>query len=334
MSDMLSTGSTLVNLACTGKALGGLVQGSYVCVIGDSSAGKTVFSGTCLAEAAINPRFDSHDLHFDDVEGGALMFRKFFGPRVNARIKPLGPDGDSETVEEFYDNHHRACRKGANVTVLDSENALTTEQERKKKAKQRKAREDDTKEAGVMTDGKAKLHSQNLREALSEVRATKSILVILCQSRQNLGFGAQYEPKTRAGGTALKFYADLEIWFSIVKHLKKNVRGKDREIGIIARVKVKKNRYNGKNRTVDIPIYHSFGIDDLGSCITYLVEEKHWKKDNGVIHAKDLKLSGTKSELIAEIEEQGLQKDLRMIVQDVWQAIESECEVVRKNPYL
>ena len=331
--EFLSTGSTLLNLACTDTPFGGLMQGGYYCVIGDSSAGKTVLAGTCLAEAAMDPRFADYQLVFDDVEGGAMMFEKFYGPRIAELIQ--GPNGksNSETVQEFYYHHHKVCEVGANVYVLDSENALTSDEERKKQSKIRKAMEDEEDTAGVMTDGKAKLHSQNLRGAVADVRDTKSILVLLCQSRDALGFGSQFEPKTRAGGRALKFYAQLEMWFSIVKHLTKVVRGKPREIGIIARVKVKKNRFTGKNRTVDIPIYHSFGIDDIGSCINYLIAEGQWKKDRGNIVAPEMDFHGNYYDLVRHIEAEGLEKELRMTTGEVWQSIEQACEVTRKPRY-
>lgn len=330
----LNTGSTLLNLACSGRPFGGFMEGGFYLVVGDSSAGKTVLAGTCLAEAAISEKFKDHDLYFDNVEDGAMMFDKFFGPRIAARIKSPGEgDTNSDTVQSFYYNHSKACSRGSNVYVLDSENALSSDEEIKKLGKIRKAMEDDTEAAGVMTDGKAKLHSQNLRGACADARDTNSILIMLCQSREAMGFGAQFEPKTRAGGKALKFYCHVEMWFSIVKRLTKEVKGRTREIGIIAQVKIKKNRFTGKCRTVEIPIYHSFGIDDIGSCISYLLQEKHWSKSSGVIKAPEFNFEGKRDALIEHIEQNNLERDLRKLVGEVWDEIESACEVKRKSRY-
>ena len=337
----LSTGSTLLNLACTGNPFRGMMAGGYYLVIGDSSAGKTVLASTCLAEAAINPKFDDYDLIFDNVEDGAFFFEKFYGPRVCKRIKSpntnkkTGEPANSTTVEEFYANHSRLTSERSNIYILDSQDALSSDAEKKKQKEKRKAIETQTETAGVMTDAKAKLHSQNLRAAVADTRDTKSILVMLAQSRDNMGFGAQFEPKTRSGGRALKFYAQLEMWFSVLKHLKKDVRGKQREIGIVARVKVKKNRFTGKNRTVDIPIYHSFGIDDIGSCIEFLITEKHWSKKKGAgINAPEFEFTGSTKQLIDHIEQNNLERQLRKLVGRVWHEIEAETEVVRKNKYL
>src|SRR3990172_2022287 len=78
-TDLLSTGSTVCNLACSGNVKGGLVKGHYYLIVGDSAAGKTILVLTILAEAANNPNFDNHRLIYDPVEGGALFdMRKFF----------------------------------------------------------------------------------------------------------------------------------------------------------------------------------------------------------------------------------------------------------------
>lgn len=334
---MLSTGSTLLNLACSGRPFSGFARGGYYLLVGDSTSGKTALAGTCFAEAAINPKFDDYALYFDNVENGALMFDKFFGEKIAKRIEAPCYDGDtplySQTVEEFYYNAHRCLKNHKGIYILDSENALSSEAEVKKQKEKRKAIHEDTETAGTMTDAKAKVHSQNLRGLCALLRDTGSILIMISQSRDNMGFAARFEKQTRPGGRALKFYAMLEMWSSVKQHIKKTVRGKPREIGIVAQVKVKKNRFTGKNRTIEIPIYHSFGFDDLGSCIDYLVSENHWSKKGGTIDAKEFDFEGSKEDLIKRIEENNLEKELRILTGDVWQEIEAACEVVRKPKY-
>lgn len=336
---LLSSGSTLLNLACSGRPMGAFARGGYYLVVGDSTSGKTVLAGTCYAEAAINPRFDDYDLVFDNVENGAMMFDKFFGDKIAKRIRPPATDDEgnpvySRTVEDFYFHLHKNLSGSRPIIyVLDSENALSSEAEEAKQAEKRKAIAEDKEVAGTMTDNKAKVHSQNLRSACAMVRDTGSILIIISQTREAMGFGAQFEPKTRAGGKALKFYAQLEMWSSLKGKIKKTVRGKSRTVGILAEVKIKKNRFTGKDRTVVVPIYHSFGFDDIGACIDYLLEEKHWKKKGDDIHAPELDFTGGREELIRHVEENNLERDLRSVVGDVWQAIEAACEVHRKSRY-
>jgi len=70
----LSTGSTLLNLACTGKPYYGFAKGHYYFIVGDSVSGKTFLSLTCLAEASINPNFDNYRFIYDKD----FLGRKFF----------------------------------------------------------------------------------------------------------------------------------------------------------------------------------------------------------------------------------------------------------------
>ena len=69
LSDYLGTGSTLLNLACTGKLQGGFLKGHYYSVVGDSSSGKTFLALTCFAEAAINKNFKEFRLIYVLAEG-------------------------------------------------------------------------------------------------------------------------------------------------------------------------------------------------------------------------------------------------------------------------
>jgi hypothetical protein len=170
---------------------------------------------------------------------------------------------------------------------------------------------------------------------MTPLRKSGSILIVISQTRDNIGFGAMFNPKTRGGGRSLKFYATLEIWSSVKGLIKKKVRGKDRQVGIVSLVHVKKNRVDGKDRQVTVPIMHSVGVDDVASCVDYLVEEKTWKKsDKGIIDATDLDFKGTRDQLIQHIEKEGLEKTLHIMVKETWDDIEKACEgFKRKSRY-
>ena len=146
-----------------------------------------------------------------------------------------------------------------------------------------------------MTDGKAKINATNLRRFLTPLKKSGSILIIINQTRDNLGFG--FEKKTRSGGHALRFYANIEMWSSVKRKTSKTVRGKPRQLGVECKIQIKKNRITGRERTIFLPIYHSFGIDDIGSCIDYLLTEDYWKKDKE-INAKGLGIKGSRNKII------------------------------------
>ncbi len=333
--DLLSTGSALLNLACTGRVEGGFVKGRYHFFVGDSASGKTWFVLTLLAEAAKNKHFKNYRFIHDDAEGGALMdVEKFFGKRVLQRLEPPATDDDgpvySRVIEDFYFNVDDAIKDGRPfIYILDSMDSLSSKAEGKKFDETKKAHRSGKEAKGDYGDGKAKKNSSNLRKLLTPLQKSKSILIIINQTRDNLDFG--FETKTRSGGRALRFYSHLEIWSSIAKKLKKTVRGKKREIGIQAKIEVKKNRFTGRLRTVEVPLYHSHGIDDIGSCVEFLISENHWKQREQSINASDFEFKGTMDKLIRHIEDEELTPVLHEIVAEVWNDIE-EASAVRRKP--
>ena len=343
-TDWLSTGNTLLNLACSDKRIGGFAKGLYYFFVGDSSSGKTFLTLTCFAEATRNPEFENYRLIYDNVENGALMnLSKYFGKKAARRIEaPAMKDGEevsSETIEDFYYNIDDAIKDGRPfIYVLDSMDGLSSESEVKhfetlKKKKKKTATKDDEKTKGSYGDGKAKMNSQRLRRVVAALKKTGSILIIICQTRDNIGFDAMFNPKTRSGGKALKFYAALEIWTSIKGRIKKKIKERDRSIGIYVQCTVKKNRQSGKDRSVVIPLYHDYGLDDIGSNIDYLVQEKHWSGDKGKISATDYEVKMSRDKLIQYIEENNLEDDLRDIVETVWHEIEDQLKLDRKPKY-
>lgn len=333
----LSTGSTLLNLACSGDPNKGFMAGKYYFFVGDSSSGKTFITLTCLAEAAKSKQFDKYRFIYDNCEDGALMdISKFFGDCVAKRMEaPSIKNGEpaySVTIEDFYDNVDNAAITGKPfIYILDSMDGLSSDYEGEKFDAQKKARQKGTKSAGSFGDGKAKKNSAGVRRLIPILRETNSILIIINQTRDNLGFG--FEKKTRSGGHALKFYACLEIWSSIKGRIKKTVNKVERQIGINCICQTKKNRLNGRERKVELPIYHSFGIDDVGCCVDYLIQEKHWRKKKGKFCATELDLVTTRVKLIKYIEDNELEQDVREIVGEVWDAIEQACIVPRKKRY-
>lgn len=338
----VSTGSTLLNLACTDNGMAGYLPGGYYYIVGDSTSGKTWMTLGCLAEAAANPNFDKYRLIYDDVEGGALMdLEKYFGKRLVNRIESpsqtaKGNGRNSTSVESFYYHVQDALdAKQPFIYVLDSQDALESKAAKAKFLEQKKAWEEGKDAAGSYGDGKAKYHSEHLRHVIGGLRKSGSILLIVGQTRDNVsGFG--FEKKVRSGGKSLRFYANIEIWTSVVGKIKKKVNGKDRTVGVECQAELRKNRVTGKvgkDRAIVFPIYHGLGIDDIGSCVDFLIEEGHWKKDGKGHEAHELMLSGTREALIAGIEEDGLEGKVRALTQQVWSAIEAQCVPDRKPRY-
>lgn len=327
----LSTGSCLLNLACSGRAQGGLKAGHVYLFVGDSSAGKTVAAMTALAEASIAPKFRDHRLVVEDAEGGMLMdVGAMFGKRLAERLEVVR----HPYLDDFYawlDAETRTPGAAPMVLVLDSMDALeprAQEEKRREKAK-------DPNAAGSYGTAKAKMNSENLGWVTARMRDLGGVLIIICQSRSNIGFGAAFNPDTRSGGKALKFFSTTELWFKVREVIKTpgKVRGKNRDMGVRARVQVKKNRQSGRVPAVEFPIYWSHGIDDLGSCVDYLIDEQHWAGDKTKVEAPEFEFSGKKDALVAKVEEEDLALDLHLLVAKVWREIEDASRVRRRKKY-
>lgn len=326
--DYLSTGSTLLNLACSGRSLGGFLKGTYNFLVGDSSSGKTFLSLTCMAEASVNPVFDEYQFVHADAEHGALMdFKRFFGEKMSTRVIPTG----ITTVEEFYYDLDNRLAEGPCVYVLDSMDSIITEDDQDKFEERKKAHTNGKKVSGSYGMAKPKMNSDRLRAVIPKLQATGSILIIISQTRDTIGYGAQFNPKTRSGGNALKFYAHLELWSSRKRTITVGSKESKKQIGIESLVKVKKNRLSGMERQVTIPIYFSAGIDDIGSCVNYLIQEGHWNGKS----APEFDYTGNAEGLCQHIDQLGksAKHRLRKITASKWREIEAKCKVKRTNPY-
>ena len=307
------------NLECSGHIEGAFKKGSVVNLIGDSHAGKTLFALSILAECSMLESFDHYRFINDDVENACEFDVEYiFGKGCADRIEGSEQGIQSDTFEDFESNIEAALKIAENngspfIYVLDSADALDTENAIKKFEENLVAREKGNKEKGSFGDGKAALFSAFFKHYKKRIHATGSLLLIISQTRDNLGFGAAFNPKVRSGGKALKFYSAHEVWLSMVKKEKKG----DRTYMTDVMAKVTKNKLTGRHGVAYFPILFDLGIDYIQSCIYFLMNEGYWKGNKTsvdtdgwckVADAKTGKVSFNK--LIEYVEKNNLEKDL------------------------
>ena len=329
---LIPTGSTLLNCALSDHYQGGYQIGSVVNTIGDSGTGKTLLALNSLAEMTLFKRFDDYRFIFDDVEAALAGNIEFmFGRSVADRIELTNR---SSTIQDFYINLLKAIKDGQPfVYILDSMDALTSKEEQGRAAKMVNARkkEEETgekvKEAGSWKTEKPKITSEILRVTAREIKDKEAFVNIISQTRDNLGWG--FSDKTRSGGKALKFYCCHEMWVSSTKPLKKL----NERIGSNSKIQVSKNKLTFKRRTVEIPIYDNYGIDDIGSCVDYLVAEKIWKKTKQTIKAVHFNWEGNRDTIIKRIERGLREQELTQIVGRTWGNKEDLLKIDRKRRY-
>lgn len=319
-SNLVSTGSTLLNLALSGhNPYGGYALGTVVHVIGDTNIGKSVLGLSLMAEVCKDKRFEKYGKIYDEPET-AMFFplEKMFGNEIK-KVKFIPTDEERKktprTVQDWYVDLIDTYRHPF-IYVEDSLDALTSEEEL----------EDDHPRKGGYKTEKAKVSSKLFAEIVGKIGANKSLLFIISQTRKNLGkmFGPS---DTFTGGQAIKFYRSYEIWLRKRAKIVQKVRGEDREIGNYIIAKVTKNKFVGKKRVVEFPIYDDYGIDDLESCIDWLVKYKFWTKEKGkakiTVHDRSF-VSGSKDKIIDFVEANNYEDELRNYVAECWLEMEDE----------
>lgn len=333
-SGYVPTGCSLLNLALSDKASGGFGLGKMTNIIGDRQSGKSLLALSLLAECAHSPAFDDYKLIYDDVEQACEFdIEKLFGRTTKERVEP--PEYEDEiplyscTVQDFHANVVRHLKEGRPfIYILDSLDALDAEEDQKKADEMIKARETGREISGTYGMAKPKAMSWILRHVVSGIKKTKSALIIISQTRDNIS-PISFAKKTRSGGRALEFYCTHELWLAVSKTIKK----KDLPIGVFAKIKVTKNKLTGKSRQIEIPLYYSYGLDDIGASVNWLVQVGHWKKKGNKIDATELGLLAGQRRLIGEIESKDYMKELSSVVAKVWEERESSLSLDRKPKY-
>jgi RecA/RadA recombinase len=321
-SELLPTGSTLLNLACADSPFGGFSMGSIVNLVSDSDVGKSILAMTTLADIASKPAYDHYRLIYIPVEPLNFNINKLFGKKLLNRLE----QHPFETIEEFYVNLMKWCSERRSfICVLDSYDALSVKEETDKAEAASKRKKGPTKDDGVGYEQakKTKLLKAVLRQADSDLKKSKSLLIVISQVIQNMDPG-MFKPKfIITGGQALKHWPLHRVMLKPLKPIK--VR--ERRIGAYVEAEVFKNHLTGKRREVVFPIFYDYGVDDLSSCVNFLVDEKHWKNYN----CTELNFNcSTTQEVVEHIEKNNLHQKLFITVAKVWNEIEEELKLHRK----
>lgn len=343
-STLIPSGSTMLNLACSDSSLGAFALGRIVTLPGGSASGKTMLMLTMLAECIQDKRFDDYDLIYDDGEETCDGFdiKYLFGSKLVSRATAPHYDENgeplhSETIQDFKANIlMRVKNDKPFIYILDSLDSLTTDEELEKEYRQAltKAKNPDAvKELkGSYKTEKAKAIGETLRMINNKLKHTKSALFIVQQERANIGvtFGSK---KTTSGGMAPFFYSTHQVWLNSKVTIIKEVKKQKRKTGNKIIAKVTKNKITGKLRDVEFDIFYDYGLDDIASCVDFLISSNHWKKIGASIDAQELDLLVPKNVLIKKIEDNKWQKQLQEITDKIWLEIEESLRLDRKRRF-
>jgi hypothetical protein len=173
----------------------------------------------------------------------------------------------------------------------------------------------------------------------ANLRDSDSLVIAISHAKINIGRDAMFKPLTVSGGLGPQYYAHASIWTavsgSVTTKIKVGADYKTYKQGIEVALKIDKNRQTGNEaRVIEIPVLKKYGIDDITSCINFLIEEGHWKKDNGMLMAEEFADKPIRAkDLVAMVEDAGLEPELQQIVGQVWHEIDEKTTPQRKRRY-
>jgi len=257
----ISTGAAMLDVAISNRPYGGLPVGRITEVTGLEQSGKSLVSAHLLAETQ---RQGGVAVLIDTETAVSREFLEAIGVDV---AKLLYVSADSvEQIFEFTETiieKVRTTQKDKLVTiVVDSVAAASTKNELAA----------DYGKDGYATD-KAIIISKAMRKITNLIGRQKITLVFTNQLRQKMNamFG---DPWTTSGGKALAFHASVRLRLKNMGQIKQKVNGQDKTIGMKVRCQVIKNRMGPPLRAADFEIFFDRGIDNFGSWLGVMKENK------------------------------------------------------------
>ena len=257
VTEWVSTGSTMLDLAISNRPNGGLPVGRIVEITGLEASGKSLLAAHALADTQ---KKGGMAVYIDTENAISREFLEAIGVNLKDMLYvPL------ETIEDIFDamdsivESVRKASKSRIVTiVVDSVAGASTKQEMAA----------DYDKDGWATS-KAIILSKAMRKITNFVGRERICLIFTNQLRTRLGvtFGDQW---TTSGGKAIAFHSSVRLRLKSVGQIKLKVEGRDEVLGITTRAQVVKNRMGPPLRTVDYDIYFDSGIDDYGSWLTMM----------------------------------------------------------------
>ena len=259
VTEWISTGSTMLDLAISNRPNGGLPVGRIIEITGLEASGKSLVAAHALADTQ---KKGGLAVYIDTENAVSREYLEAIGINLKDMLYiPL------ETIEDIFDamdsivESVRKNSKSRIVTiVVDSVAGASTKQEMAA----------DYDKDGWATS-KAIILSKAMRKITNFVGRERICLIFTNQLRTRLGvtFGDQW---TTSGGKAIAFHSSVRLRLKSVGQIKlaKSVDAPEAVVGITTRAQVVKNRMGPPLRTVDYDIYYDSGIDDFGSWLTMM----------------------------------------------------------------
>ena len=259
VTEWISTGSTMLDLAISNRPHGGLPVGRIIEITGLEASGKSLLAAHALADTQ---RKGGLAVYIDTENAVSREFLEAIG--VNLKDMLYVPLETIEDIFDAMDSIVESVRKNSRsrivTIVVDSVAGASTKVEMAA----------DYDKDGWATS-KAIILSKAMRKITNFVGRERICLIFTNQLRTRLGvsFGDQW---TTSGGKAIAFHSSVRLRLKSIGQIKiaKSSDQPEAIVGITTRAQVVKNRMGPPLRSVDYDIYFDSGIDDYGSWLTML----------------------------------------------------------------
>ena len=258
----VSTGCAMLDVAISNRPYGGLPVGRIVEVTGLEQSGKSLLSAHLLAETQ---KQGGVAVLIDTETAVSREFLEAIGVDVK---KLLYVSADS--VEQIFDFTETIIEK---VRQTDKNRLVTIVTDSVAAASTKTELAADYGKDGYATD-KAIIISKAMRKITNMIGRQKILLVYTNQLRQKMNAMPFGDPWTTSGGKALAFHASVRLRLKGTGQIKMKVGGNDKIVGMKVRAQVVKNRMGPPLRSTDFEIYFDRGIDNYGSWLTVMKENK------------------------------------------------------------
>jgi RecA/RadA recombinase len=321
VDSVVSTGSTLLDLAISGKRRrgGGIPGGILMELFGRSQSGKTAV----MAEILASVQSRGGETEIEDPEGRLdEEYNRVYGVTMGTNYSYSRPD----TVEQIMENALSWKPKNPNVINArgtDSLAALTTELEMGPKGDKMGMR-------------RAKEFSAGFRKTARKIANNNWLWVCTNQVRQG-DYG-----ETTPGGNAVAFYASIRVRLQQIKKIDKTIKFKSGgEVEEVDEPSEKKDKKGGVEvskvigieteatviksiddpfRTAPLYIIFGYGIDDVRGNLQYNKD----MTNSTTYKCPDGKTYSVLNIAIQYIEKNNLQDGLKEQTIDLWEEIESK----------
>ena len=260
VTDWISTGSSMLDLAISNRPYGGLPVGKMVEFNGLEGTGKSLLAAHVVADTQ---KKGGLAVVIDTENAAAPEFWKSLGVDLSKLLYV-----QCETVEDIFDQMERMI---AIVRKSNKDRILTIIVDSVAAASTKAEQESEHGKDGYAT-GKSIIISKAMRKITTMLGKQKVLIVYTNQLRQNLKAMAFSDPYIVSGGKALAYHCSVRVRLNNAGKLKKG----DEVIGNECKAVVVKNRMGPPQRITNFDIYFDSGIADYSSWIKVL-------KDNNIL---------------------------------------------------